>query len=417
MLFCISGKTQVSFFNYFTGERLRYDYIVVGNNKEIHFFDNQYFKEPAWGGPIVNLIDTFRYGELFVEVSDSASGRVIFSRGYSSLFKEWQTVKEAKNRELAFVESLVVPFPINTVLLKIYERDSLSVFQSVHATYINPSLSYIKNANCREPVEIHKLFISGSSHNKVDVAIVAEGYTNSEKAVFLEDAGYFMESFFSREPYKSLRDKFNFYALFVPSNQSGTDMPNDTIWKNTALNSSFSTFGSERYLTVSNISELREMASEVPYDQLCVLVNTDKYGGGGVYNSFTVFSAHNEFSEFLFTHEFGHAFASLADEYYTSPTAYDEYITINIEPYQPNITTRVNFQSKWEDMLNDTIPVPTPNCEKYIGVVGLFEGAAYQAKGIYRPFYDCIMKSKTCIEFCPVCQRAIRNMIHFYCGE
>ena len=120
ILFYFSGKAQVSFSDYFTGERLRYDYIIAGNNKEIHFYDNQYYREPVWGGPVVNLIDTFRYGELFVEVSDSASGRVIFSRGYSSLFKEWQTVKEAKNRELAFTESFVVPFPVSTILLKIY---------------------------------------------------------------------------------------------------------------------------------------------------------------------------------------------------------------------------------------------------------------------------------------------------------
>ncbi len=417
VLICGQARAQVLFSDYFTGERLRYDYIITGDCQYMHIYDHQFIHEPLWGGSLVNLIDTFRYGELFVEVSDSVTGKVIYSRGYSSLFKEWQMVKEAKHKELAFIESLVVPFPKRTINLVIYERDSLSQFQAVHSTYIDPGSSSINEVNHRENIEIHNLMISGSYSNKVDIAIVSDGYKASEEAVFLNAAKKSMEYFFTWEPYKSLRNKFNFYAVFVPSNHSGTDIPSDSIWRHTVLNTSFCTFGSERYLTTSDISGLREIATEVPYDQLCVVVNTDKYGGGGVYNSFTVFSAENEFSGFLFLHEFGHAFAGLADEYYTSPTAYDDMMLTNIEPYQPNITTKINFQSKWEDMLNDTIPIPTPNCEKYAGAIGLFEGAAYQAKGFYRPAFDCAMKSKTCAHFCPVCRRAIGRMILFNCGE
>lgn len=417
MLFMsLQGRAQVLYSEFFTGERLRYDYIVAGNNEYMQVYDHQFVHEPVWGGSKVNLIDTFRYGEMFVEISDSASGQVIYSRGFSSLFKEWQTVKEAKNRKLAFKESLIMPFPRQTVKLKIYERDSLLNFQQVHSTYLNPAITGIKYVNSREGITIRNLMISGLPPEKIDIAIISEGYTSAEEDFFLQAARRSMEHFFSWEPYKSLKDKFNFYAVFIPSLQSGTDIP-DSLWKSTAINTSFYTFGSERYLTTSDISGLREIASEVPYDQLCVLVNTEKYGGGGVYNSFTVFSAENEFSEFLFLHEFGHGFAGLADEYYTSPTAYEELAPVYIEPYQPNITTRVNFQSKWEDMIDDSIPLPTPNNEQYTNVTGLFEGAAYQSTGFYRPAFDCAMKSKTCKHFCPVCQRAIERMIRFNCGE
>ncbi len=417
LLFFYAGRAQVLFSDYFTGERLRYDYVIAGDYHKIYIYDNRFVREPEWGGSTVNLIDTFRYGELFVEVFDSASGEMIYSRGYSSLFKEWQIVNEAKYREKAFLESIIVPFPVNTIKLIINERDSLSEFVPVHFTYLNPHYPIVSEGNHRIHTRVHNLMSSGPSSNMIDIAIIAEGYTSTEETDFLNAANDYMEYFFTWEPYKNYRNKFNFYAVFVPSEQSGTDIPNVTIWRNTVLNTSFNTFGSERYLTTSDLAELREIVMDIPYDQICVMVNTEKYGGGGVYNSFTVFSAKNEFSGFLFLHEFGHAFAGLADEYYTSPTAYDEMIGTNIEPYQPNITTHMNFHLKWEDMINDTVPVPTPNCEKYSGVVGLFEGAAYQAKGIYRPAYDCAMKSKTFTEFCPVCQRAIERMIWFCCGE
>lgn len=417
ILFILPTKAQVLFSDYFTGERLRYDYIIAGNYEYTKVYDHQFVYEPQWGGSVKNLIDTFRYGELLIEVLDSVSSNIIYSKGYSSLFKEWQSVKEAKARERAFIESLVIPFPKKTIKLMVYERDSLSHFIPVHNTYFNPNSFLVQHANLCVGIKKYELMISGNPSNKIDMAIISEGYTAAEEDTFLHAAKKYMEYFFTWEPYKAYRNKFNFYAIFAPSPDSGTDIPGDTIWAHTALNTNFYTFGSERYLTTSNIMRLREVAMEIPYDQLCILVNTNKYGGGGIYNCFTVFSSGSQYSGFLFLHEFGHAFAGLADEYYTSPTAYDDIIVTNIEPYQPNITTLVNFETKWNDMVQDTVPIPTPNCKTYAGVIGVFEGAAYQAKGIYRPAYDCAMKSKTSHKFCPVCKRAIERMILFYCDE
>ena len=414
---CSTGRAQVIYSDSFTKERLRYDYVIAGNSEYSCIYDQQFTREPYWGGSTINLIDTFRYGELLVEVSDSATGKLLYSRGYSSLFKDWQLTKEAKLKERAFTESLVIPFPKQAIEIVVFERDSLLYFQHLHSSYLNPQLSGIRACNRREGIVVHDLLNSGPSSNKVDIAIIGEGYTTSEMIVFVEEAKKSMETFFEWQPYKNYRDNFNFYAVFVPSDESGTDIPRDTVWRHTALNSNFYTFECERYLTIPDMICMREFVSEVPYDHVCVMVNTKKYGGGGVYNSFTVFSAKNELSGFLFLHEFGHAFAGLADEYYTSPIAYEDSVSTTVEPYQPNVTTRVNFQDKWEDMIPDTIPVPTPNCETYAGTVGLFEGAMYKAKGVYRPAFDCAMKSKTYTSFCPVCRRAIERMIRFNCAE
>jgi hypothetical protein len=413
----IPFRAQVVFTDHFTGERLRYDYILTGNSQSTSIYDYRFVREPYWGGSTRNLIDTFHYGELLVEVYDSATNIILYSKGYSSLFKEWQLTKEAKLKELAFIESLVIPYPKYTIKIVLYERDSLLEFQLIHFSFFNPMQTGIPVCNHQERISVTNLLTSGDPNSNIDIAIISEGYTALEQQKFYDDTKRSIETFFSWLPYRNHHDSFNFYAVFTPSEESGSDIPGDSLWRNTVLNSSFYTFGSERYLTVSDIVHMREIVSDIPYDQICVMVNTEKYGGGGVYNSFTVFSAKNEFSGFLLMHEFGHAFAGLADEYYTSPTAYEDSIETSIEPYEPNITTRVNFQSKWADMISDTIPVPTPNCEKYRGTVGLFEGAMYRAKGIYRPAFDCAMKSKTCAEFCPVCQRAIERMILFNCGQ
>jgi hypothetical protein len=404
---------QVQFDDFFSTGRLRYDYVAAGNNSSLSIYQHQLYKEPLWGGSCTNLIDSFRYGDMMLEVYDSLTGILIYSRGYSTLFKEWQTTDEAKSIERAYLESVIMPFPRKTVLINISERDRSQNFRKVHTFCLNPASDQIIHLNQPATAEVKIIESSGSSVTRTDIVFVAEGYTGKEKKKFYEDAIRFKKYFLSWAPYSSYLKAFNIYAVFSPSDESGTDNPVNQRWVNTALESGLNTFGSERYLTVSDESRLRNMVSGVPYDQICVLVNSDIYGGGGIYNFFTVFTADNKYSEFLFHHEFGHAFASLADEYYTSEVTYTEMFDTVFEPYQPNITTRVNFSAKWERMIPDTIPLPTPDSAYYKDVVGLFEGAAYCAKGIYRPYTDCSMKSKLNNAFCPVCRDAIIKMILF----
>lgn len=406
---------QAPYTEFFTGERLRFDYGVTGTSDTTKVTDYKYYREPVWGGSTTNLIDTMRYGEFMLEVYDSVSRKLVYSRGYSTLFKEWKTTSEANNKERLFLESVIMPFPKNTIRILLSERNSDVLFTPVHATYFNPGLKPIENKSSPADVNIKILVNNGPSSQKVDLVFLSEGYLDEQKYKFFSDAERFQKQFFQWHPYDKLTDKFNIYAVFMPSEETGTDCPRDSLWVNTVLNSHFNTFNTERYLTSEDIFRIRDILSDVPYDQVCIMVNTNKYGGGGIYNYFTVFTSNHQDSEFLFHHEFGHAFAALADEYFTSEVAYNNMFDLNYEPYQPNITTLVDFGSKWASMVSDTVPVPTPNELKYSGVIGVFEGAGYSAEGIYRPYYNCSMKSVLHNGFCPVCQRAIKQMILFYC--
>ena len=152
----------------------------------------------------------------------------------------------------------------------------------------------------------------------------------------------------------------------------------------------------------------------IHYEHIIILANTDVYGGGGIYNSYTLTTAHHPMFKPVVVHEFGHSFAGLADEYfYENDTMTDTY-PLDVEPWEQNISTRVNFSSKWEDLLPAGTPIPTPanKWEKF--PIGVYEGGGYSAKGIYRPAHNCRMKTNEYKEFCPVCQRAIRRIIEFY---
>jgi hypothetical protein len=406
-------QAQVQFSDYFSNERLRFDYVAAGSATSLTIYPCQFYKEPFWGGSYSNLIDTFRFGEMMLEVFDSLTGSLIYSRGYSTLFKEWQTTDEAITNERAYSESVFMPFPKRTVNITILERTFNQQFAKVTSLYINPSSLQIIHIKQPGITEVRKILINGDPGKCTDIVFIGEGYRSSEKDKFFSDVLHFKDLFFQWEPYTSLQNEFNIYAVYASSDESGTDDPADSVWVNTLLESSLNTFGSERYLTVTDIPRMRNLIAGIPYDQVCIMVNSPIYGGGGIYNFFTVFTSDNKNSEFLFQHEFGHAFASLADEYYTSQVSYKEMFNPEVEPYQPNITTRIHFEQKWGKMIPDTIPVPTPDTILYKNVVGLFEGAAYSAKGIYRPSLDCSMKSIVNNAFCPVCRNAIRNMVFF----
>lgn len=216
------------------------------------------------------------------------------------------------------------------------------------------------------------------------------------------------------EPYRSRMSDFNIWAVESVSKESGPDIPHNDIWKNTALSSNFYTFRIDRYLTAPNQSIVAKAASNAQCDALYVIVNTEKYGGGGIFNFYGLSMSDHKFSAEVFVHEFGHSFAGLGDEYYSSEVAYDEFYNLKTEPWEPNITTNVNFESKWKDMIDPKTPVPTPNDVAYKDVVGLFEGGGYMSKGIFRPHLDCRMKTNTAGGFCPVCVRAINKMIDYY---
>ncbi len=405
--------SQIEFNTYFKDKALRFDYTIGGNSKETKVYFNKLKEEPFWGGSEKNLIDKFNLGDFKISVFDSSGTSLLYSRGYSSLYVEWIYTEEAKQISRSFYESVQIPFPKQTVLLRIEMRNKKNIFKTIFKMRVNPkSISIIKDK--QNLYKVQKLHYRGNSHKKLDVVIIPDGYTKNDSVKFHKDCQRFMGYFFDVEPFKTYEDNVNFWAVNAFSKESGTDIPSRNIWKNTVVNTHFSTFGYERYLTTQDIENVRNIAAYVPYDQIYILVNTDKYGGGGIYNYYNLCSADHPLSGRVFTHEFGHAFAALADEYEYGYEKAEDLYDMSVEPWQVNITNLVDFDSKWKDMLEKDTPVPTPDSFKYYDKIGAFEGAGYVKKGIYRPMHDCKMRSNLTDKFCPVCYKAVLEMLLFY---
>ena len=394
----------------FENKTLRMDFLHMGNKDTSSIAFLTWKGEPFWGGSKGHLIDDPLKGEFVVEVFNVSDDELIYSKGFSTLFSEWQTTDEALQTVKTFYESIIIPFPKHEIRLRLSGRNKKQQFHVIFETLFNPFLTPMETSP-PPPYTVEKVLDAGDPSEYVDLVFLPEGYTENEMEKFRMDVEKFAETMFSWTPYDAHKDQFNIWIVLAPSEESGTDIPQDGIFKNTILNSSFDTFDIDRYLTTSDYKSVRDLAACAPYDQICIIVNHDKYGGCGIYNFYTIFTADNEWSDFLFMHEFGHGFVALADEYYSSDIPYTDFFDLTVEPYQENITTLIDFQKKWQDMVDPNTPVPTPDDPLYHHTVGVFEGAGYQAKGIYRPYHDCTMKSKSINNFCPVCQRAIRRTI------
>ncbi len=407
------ANCQIKYDTYFTPERLRIDLVFAGDSDSQHVFLDGLAKECAWSGSRTNLKDPFGYGEYYLEIRN-LNGETIYSKGFNTLFQEWRTTAEAGHTPKSFYSSYIVPFPKNKVQLVISERvKSSGKFKEIYSIEIDPEDKLI-NKEITNNFNVASILNNGNSNEKVDLLFIAEGYTADEMDKFRKDAEKFAGYLFEMEPYKSRKQDFNIWAVESVSKDSGTDIPHHDIWKNTVASSNFYTFRIDRYLTSPDQKLISRIASNSPYDALYVIVNTNKYGGGGIYNFYGLSMSDHKLEAPVFVHEFGHSFAGLADEYYESEVAYEDFYNLKTEPWEPNITTLVNFEKKWKDMISKDTPQPTPNDPAYIDVVGVFEGGGYMAKGIYRPYYECRMKNNTAKGFCPVCQRAINKMIDYY---
>lgn len=410
----ILSHSQIDYNQYFKNKSLRFDFLLGGNSKEVVVYPQQTKAEPYWAGSKKNLIDTFNYGSYRFRVFDQKSDSLIFGKGFSTLFQEWQTTAEAKKVNKTFYQAAIFPYPKKDVRLEIDARQWDGTFKNIYKTNIDPKDYFILHENAPK-YDIIAIEENGKPDNKVDLVILAEGYTKAERQKFIDDARRVSGNLFGEEPFKSEKSHFNVKAVFVPSVDSGTDVPGEHIYRNTAFNSNFYTFDIPRYLTTTDMKRIYDVAGTVAYDHIYILVNTERYGGGGFYNFLSVCSSDNDLTPEVFVHEFGHGFAGLGDEYYTSSVAYEEFYNLKVEPWEPNITTMVDFDSKWKSMLDETTPVPTPRKEKFKKTVGVFEGGGYMSKGIYSPHMDCRMKSNVAKGFCPVCAEAIRKTIRFHC--
>lgn len=415
ILFSISFTlpAQNNYDKYFTHKALRFDYMLAGNSTKTSVYPATMKEEPFWAGSNTNLIDPFNMGNFKYELFDDATSTLIYSRAFCTLFQEWQTTAEAKTLDKSFYEVATMPYPKNKVRFMLSKREQSGQFSKLYETVIDPSNYYIRKENPIYAVttEIYK---GGNPQTSVDLAFIAEGYKADEMVKFRDDVKKMADYLFAEAPFSDYKERFNIWAVEAVSQDSGTDIPGEKVYVNTVLNSSFYTFGIGRYLTTQDIKSVNDYAAAVPHDNIIVLINSTKYGGGGVYNYYSGTTTGNQLSPKVFIHEFGHGFAGLADEYFSSSVAYDEFYPLNVEPWEPNITTRVNFDSKWKKLIASETPVPTPSEEKYMNVTGLFEGGGYSAKGIYRSEMDCRMKSNGVKGYCSVCRNAIKEMIEFY---
>jgi len=405
--------SQTEFDNFFYNKTLRLDYFHTGNNEEDSYSFDELIEEPFWGGSKEKLIDIFNYGKYKFEILDEKTERIIYSLTYSTLFNEWQTTEEAKQTIKTFSETIVFPYPRKPVKVMFYGRNKKNEFIKKFEYDIDPENYFIKTERNKK-YNSFEVLNSGDPSENVDIVIIPDGYTADEMDKFKNDCSRFAGYLFGSSPFKENKNKFNIWGIEAPSEESGPDIPGEDIWSNTIVNSTFYTFDLERYLMTRANKKLRNLASYAPYDHIYILVNSQKYGGGSIFNHYSVCVSDNINSEFIFIHEFGHGFASLGDEYYTSDVAYYNFYSTEVEPLDPNLTTLVDFDSKWKDMVEEATPIPTPDAVEYEDKVGVFEGGGYVAENVYRPFADCTMKSISTDNFCPVCKRTIQQMIDFY---
>ena len=378
---------------------LRLDYIFSGTDKTAEISLAQLKSLEGWYGRSVNRDRLFLEGNGRITVRDRESGDILYVNSFSTLFQEWQNGEEATRVRKSFENVFLVPMPDAPadITVELFDSHRRTAARLTHT--VDPSDILIRPAGT-VPTPHRWLHRSGDSREKIDIAIVAEGYTEAEAELFYRDARTAMESIWSHEPFKSMQDRFNIVAVAPVSQDSGVSIPHDGLWKETALGSHFDTFYSDRYLTTLNLFRLHDVLAGIPYEHIIILANTDNYGGGGIFNSYVLSAAHNRFALPVVVHEFGHSFAGLADEYYYDDQ-YEEFYHPDTEPWEPNITTLVDFGSKWKDMMGQD-------------GVGLFEGGGYQSKGVFRPQEDCRMKTNGHPDFCPVCERAVRGIIDFY---
>jgi hypothetical protein len=477
VLFPLLAPSQdaVEFEKYFLDQTLRIDVYHSGDAKQEMFTIDRLVQEGPWAGNPRHVLVPFALGRYLLRVSDAASGTLIYSKGFDSYFGEYKTTEPGVNGiQKTFPESLLIPFPKNKVLVEVLLRDSENRPQPIFQSEIDPADMFIVRERPVADVQVVELIKNGPAAAKVDLVILGEGYSEAEAGKFRTDLDRFAAVIFSQEPYKTYKDRFNLTGLLLPSAESGCDEPGYGSFKNTALGASFDSFGSERYMLTGENRAWRDVAGRVPYDAVMIMVNTPRYGGGGIYNLYSTFSSDNQWNQYLCMHEFGHSFSGLADEYYTSAVAYNEFYPAGIEPLEPNITALLDPKNlKWKELVTKRTAVPTPwekaayeamekvyqkkrretnekiaelkradapqeeiealqakseemsrlnglevnaffKKSRFQGKVGAFEGAGYAAKGLYRPMLDCLMFSRGLRPLCKVCEQAVIRTIRYY---
>ena len=400
LLSAIVTCTSAQGFNdWFEDRTLRLDYTFSGDNSQQQLYLDQLSSLPRWYGRRQHLAELPLQGNGQITVRDQASHQVIYRHSFSSLFQEWLSTDESKHTRKSFENVFLVPYPKKPVDITIELRDYHNRVSAAMTHSVDPTDILIRRTGERLVTPYVTLQQAADTSRCIHVAYVAEGYQQHEMGTFLEDCRAAMESLFRHEPFRQMQDRFNMIAVMSPSAESGTSWPAKGIWKNTVLGSHFDTFYSDRYLTTLHLKKLHDVLAGTPYEHIIILVNTDHYGGGGIYNSYNLTYAHGPQFRPVVVHEFGHSFGGLGDEY---PYGDDDPMYFpDTEPWEPNLTTKHDFSGKWEALVSE-------------GRAGLIEGGGYLSKGVWRGFENCRMRTNEEPEFCLVCRQALTRLIDFY---
>ena len=407
------------FADYFEEGTLRLDYIFSGNSRHQEISLDCMSHIPHWWGKHERLSEVPVEGNGQITVRDHRSGTVIYRHPFSTLFQEWLSYDEASTANRSFENVFLVPMPKDSVDITVDLRNNRREVMATMTHTVDPQDILIRRIGERAITPYETMQQAKDTTRCIHIAFVAEGYTEDEMDVYLADVREAIDALFEHEPFKRLRDRFNIIAVKSPSEESGTSMPRVGDWRRTAVSSHFDTFYSARYLTTLHLKTLHDWLAGTPYEHIIVLVNTDNYGGGGILNSYNLSMTHHPLYRQVVVHEFGHSFGGLGDEYAYEEEAIPMY-PHDVEPWEPNLTTLADFHDKWEDMIEKGTPTPTPESTNPRTIkkrVGVFEGAGYSLKGVYRPCQDCRMRTNENPVFCPVCTRALTRLIQFYTGE
>ncbi len=460
LILSLTAAVPQDFDAVFTGATLRFDYFHSGTAEEEHISLDTFRLEGPWPGSRSRLLDDTNLGKYLFQLIDLETHRVLYSRGFASIYGEWETTAEARSRWRTFHESQRFPETQRRSQVVLKKRSSDGSFREIYSGIFDPESRSIDRSPVLRQGRMGTVFENGPPDRKVDLLVLGDGYSAEEQDTLEADVRRLMKALFETEPFARRRQAFNVRWIGVPSQESGVTDPRSGTWKRTPLGLSYNAFDSERYVLTYANRQLREIAAQAPYDALILLANSRKYGGGGIFNLWTTAAARSSQAEYLVVHEFGHSFAGLADEYYTSQVSYEDFNPPGVEPWEPNITALLDPENlKWRDLGEDGTPLPTPwnqddydeislayqerrqalrdagaseetmeklfeevkaatqpllEKEPYFGKVGAFEGAGYRAKGLYRSSVDCIMFTRNPRDFCPVCANAIEKVIRRY---
>jgi IgA Peptidase M64/Peptidase M64 N-terminus len=438
---------------------MRLDYYHTGNaSREIFSVDRVVLEPLPWPGNPSRPLDDTNLGKYFFEVRDRASGRTLYSRGFSSVYGEWETTDEARHMDRTFGESLRFPAPDAPVQVVLKKRDANNVLREVWTTVVDPKDMFIDTSSPASPGALIEIQKNGDSAYKVDLLILGDGYTAAQRGKCEQDARRLSAILFAASPFKERQSDFNVWGLCPAAMEAGISRPSTGVHRRSPVGATYDAFGTERYVLTFDNRGFRDVAQFAPYEFVEIMANNETYGGGGIFNLYSTVAADSEWAPYVFVHEFGHHFGALADEYFTSPVAYLP-ATTRVEPWEPNVTALLDPKLlKWRELVSADTPLPTPwdeqafidyvreiqkrrqqirkenrpekdmnalsleekkhvdrllGSQAYAGKVGAFEGANYEAKGYFRPEINCIMFTRH-DQFCRVCQRGLARIIDLY---